>query len=196
MRLILGSGSPRRKKILDKFFNEFEIISSNVSETTETENPKDHVLTNAKRKCHDIQEANDGIIISADTIAAHENKILEKPENDNHARKMLKKLSGDPHKVITGYCISDPNKEITDHVVTEVKFRDLSKKEINEYVSTEEPMDKAGSYAIQGKGSILVERINGDYYNVMGFPIRIVRDLRRFGIDPLNKATTSSNSLF
>ena len=114
----------------------------------------------------------DGIVISADTIVYFDKRILGKPENEPGAKKMLEMLSGNVHEVYTGICVTDgtSGKSISDFEVTKVKFRTLTEEEIDRYIATGEPMDKAGSYGIQGKGCLFVEKIDGDYLNVVGLP--------------------------
>lgn len=181
MRLILASQSPRRREILARFFDAFDVVPSSVSEESETTNPIEHAVEVAKKKARDVYSRYGGTVVGADTIVVLDGKILGKPKDGEEAREMLKTLSGRIHKVITGYCILHEGKEITGYVVTEVKFRDLSEEEIEWYVSTGEPFDKAGAYGIQGKGSILVEWIKGDYYNVVGFPMKVILELKNLG---------------
>lgn len=183
MRLILASQSPRRREILAKFFDNFDIIPSAVSEESTAENPIEHAMGVAKRKAWDVYTRYGGVVIGADTIVVLDNRILGKPKNKQEAKKMLRNLSGKIHKVITGYCIVREGEEITGYEITEVKFRELKDEEIEWYVSTGEPLDKAGAYGIQGKGGILIEWIKGDYYNVVGFPIKIILELIDLGFN-------------
>lgn len=122
-------------------------------------------------------------VVAADTVVAVEGKILGKPADGDEAYSMLKTLSGKWHQVYSGITVATQDEVRTEVEMTEVKFRQLSDSEIKEYIATGEPMDKAGSYGIQGKGALLVERINGDYYNVMGLPlVRLLRMLRELGV--------------
>ncbi|MDK2783071.1 MAG: nucleoside triphosphate pyrophosphatase [Thermococcaceae archaeon] len=181
MRLILASQSPRRREILAKFFGAFDVIPSNVSEDSKASDPAEHAMEVARKKARDVYSRYGGTVVGADTIVVLDEKILGKPKNEEEAKEMLRALSGRIHKVITGYCIVHEGREITGYVVTEVKFRELSEEEIEWYVSTGEPLDKAGAYGIQGKGGVLVEWIKGDYYNVVGFPMKIILELRNLG---------------
>ncbi len=181
MRLILASQSPRRRKILSKFFENFDVIPSRASEESTAKTPEEHAVEVARKKALDVYSRYGGTVVGADTIVVLKDRILGKPRNEEEVRKMLRELSGKVHKVVTGYCIIHKGKEITGYVVTDVKFRELSEEEIEWYLSTGEPLDKAGAYGIQGKGGILVEWIKGDYYNVVGFPMRIILELKNLG---------------
>ena len=131
---------------------------------------------------------NNAVIIAADTIGLIGNKILGKPHTENEARKMLNAINGKPHTVITGFTVLDTatNKILTNTVDTKVYIKKLTHQEIDAYVKTGEPLDKAGAYAIQGLGAVIVEKIEGDYYNVMGLPLNsLVETLKEFGINVL-----------
>ena len=175
LMIILASASPRRKEILEKADMEFEIkpASKEINPPSDTP-PSDYVVLSASAKAREIAEkyAEKGdIVIGADTIVVYDNKKLGKPRDEHDAFTMLKALSGRTHCVYTGYSLIKDGEEIVGHSVTEVVFRDLSDDEITSYVATREPLDKAGGYAIQGKGSVFVKKINGDYYNVVGLPL-------------------------
>lgn len=137
-------------------------------------------------KASDVADSQEGaVVIGADTFIAFEGKVLGKPINENDAKEMLKRMSGKSHSVITGFTIIDTDsKQTLSHAVeTKVYFKKLTNEEIDSYVSTGEPLDKAGSYAIQGLGAILVEKIEGDYFNVMGLPLNsLVEKLKEFDI--------------
>ena len=182
--IILASKSPRRREILEMFFKDFRIVSSGAEERSDFKDPVKYAVDVAKRKAWEVYEREEGTIIGADTIVVLNGKILGKPRDEEEAILMLKALSGKVHDVITGYCIIHEGREISNAVTTKVKFRDLNEEEIKAYVKTGEPLDKAGAYGIQGKGALLVERIEGDYYNVMGFPIRIIVELGKLGFSP------------
>lgn len=174
-KIILASCSPRRKEILERFNIEFEVRPSNVDEDfAEGENPQDVVKMLALRKCRDVSKlsTNENIVIAADTIV-YSDKILGKPVDRNDARSMIKSLSGKAHKVITGIAIIDVETgvESVDCEVTDVRFRELTDDKIERYLNTEEYIDKAGAYGIQGYGEVLVESINGSFSNVVGLPI-------------------------
>lgn len=169
--LILASKSPRRKELLSLFTEDFIIKTADVDETLPKGiSPDKAVEYLSKIKAEPFKNDND-TVIGADTVVAIDGKILGKPKDKNNAFEMLKMLSGKTHSVFTGVTILSAEKSITFSVETKVKFFDLSDEEINSYISTNEPFDKAGAYGIQGKGSLLVEKIDGDYFNVVGLPI-------------------------
>ncbi len=174
--LYLASQSPRRKVLLKKLGIRFKILIPKVSEelARETSDPKELAIKNAKRKVESVaQRVKRGIILGVDTIVVYNKKILGKPRSKAEAKRMLKLLSGKRHLVISGiFLLKKPgDKIISDYEVTEVTFRPLRKKEIEDYINTKEPYDKAGAYAIQGRGGIFIERIEGCYQNVIGLPL-------------------------
>ncbi len=189
-KIILASASPRRKELLEKLGLKFEVAPGNREEDINSGlEPHELVcqlsIIKAKSVAADHKNA---VIIAADTIGLIGNKILGKPHTENEARKMLSTLNGKTHTVITGFTVLDSvtNKIITKTVDTKVYIKKLTHSEIEAYVKTGEPLDKAGAYAIQGLGSIIVERIEGDYYNVMGLPLNsLVETLKEFGINIL-----------
>lgn len=169
--LILASKSPRRRELLSLITTDFEIKSADVDETLpEGISPQEAVLHLSKIKAEPF---NNGIdtVIGADTVVAVDSKILGKPADRQQAAEMLKSLSGKYHSVFTGVTVIKPEQSVTFSVETKVKFFDLSDEEIYSYIATGECDDKAGAYGIQGKGSLLVEKIDGDYFNVVGLPI-------------------------
>ena len=172
---------------MGKFFKDFKIIPSKVSEESDALSPREHAIDVARKKAWDVYSREKGTVIGADTIVVLGNEVLGKPKNEEEAKTMLKKLSGKIHVVITGYCIIHEGDEISNAVITEVKFRKLSEEEINAYVKTGEPLDKAGAYGIQGKGGLLIEWIKGDYYNVVGLPMHVILELQKLGFDPWKK---------
>lgn len=176
--IILASQSPRRQELLKLITNDFEIKVSNVDETLPSGiSPKDAVLYLSKIKAEPFKNDRD-IIIGADTVVALDGKILGKPKNDENAREMLKFLSGKAHSVFTGVTLIKGDITRSFSVETKVKFFDLTDEEIDEYIKTGEPADKAGAYGIQGYGSLLVEKIDGDYFNVVGLPVsKLAREL-------------------
>ncbi len=172
-RILLASASPRRAEILTKMgFREFDIIPAEIDESIIACAPDEYVLSLAKQKAMHVAKSYEGIIIAADTIVALGNEILGKPKDEFDAKNMLEKLSGKKHSVFTGICVIDTmtSKTICDYEKTNVYFKELSDNEINDYIKTGEPMDKAGAYGIQGSACIFVTRIDGCYYNVMGLP--------------------------
>ncbi|CED93154.1 MULTISPECIES: Maf family protein [Romboutsia] len=181
MNIILASASPRRKEILENASVKFEVMASSIEELTlDGESPCQMVMRLAFEKGMDIasRQKND-LIISADTIVVIDNTVLGKPENEIEARKMITSLSGRTHQVITGISLInlDNNKKIIDYVISNVKFKNLSEEDINDYIRTKESLDKAGAYGIQGYGALLVDEIQGDYFNIVGLPISRLSDL-------------------
>ena len=182
-KIILASASPRRKELLETAGAEFEIIVADVDETVpEGTKSEDAAVMTAEKKALAVAENHkDSIVIGADTIVVADGRILGKPADKADACRMLSVLSGVEHKVITGVCLACEDKKITFAQVSKVKFYDLTDEEINAYVETGEPMDKAGAYGIQGKGCVLVEKIEGDYFNIVGLPVaRVMKELRGF----------------
>ncbi|MBQ6002347.1 MAG: septum formation inhibitor Maf [Synergistaceae bacterium] len=171
--MILCSGSPRRKSLLESIGVKFETYRPEVDEAyNPPETPAEYCLRLARKKCEaGALKYPDDVIISADTIVVIDGKILGKPSDREDAVRMLASLSGREHTVITGLAVYSGGIIHSEAVNTLVKFRPLTKAEIISYVNTGESDDKAGGYAIQGKGSLLIEGIRGDYYNVMGLPL-------------------------
>lgn len=181
-KIILASASPRRKELLETAGIEFEICVADVDESIpEGTLPSDAaVLTATKKALAVAQSRENDIVIGADTIVVAGDKILGKPKNKADAVKMLTMLSGVEHEVITGVCIANGEKTLSFPQISKVKFYELTADEIEEYVATGEPMDKAGSYGIQGKGCTLVEKIEGDYFNIVGLPVaRTVKEIKK-----------------
>lgn len=187
-KIILASASPRRQELLRGLNIPFEVIPSDYEEIYKGEDPKEYVKKTALSKGLKILDGIDrGIIISADTIV-YSNKVLEKPKDDGEAYEMIKHLSGKYHRVFTGVAVIDAFSKVTkvDSEVTKVKFRNLNLNEIEEYVKSKESLDKAGGYGIQGKGALLVESIEGCYFNVVGLPLVLLYNmLKEFGINIL-----------
>ena len=183
-KIILASGSPRRKELLELAGLDFEIRVSDVDETLPEEiEPETAVEMLSKRKAEATASlySSDYVVIGADTVVAVDGRILGKPKNIDDAKRMLGLLSGKTHSVYTGVTFVSGEEERTFSVKSDVVFYELTGKEINDYVSTGEPLDKAGAYGIQGKGSLLIKSINGDYFNIVGLPIsRLVRELKAF----------------
>lgn len=174
-KIILASKSPRRRYLLKQAGLDFSVIPSGVDENIISGlSPEAYVKDLAELKARDIaQKYPESWVIGADTIVFIDNTILGKPSGKDEARMMLKKLSGKSHSVLTGFTICSEKNAVyhTDVVKTEVLFKDLSEAEIEWYIHTDEPFDKAGAYAIQGLGTFLVKRINGSYTNVVGLPV-------------------------
>ena len=188
--IVLASSSPRRKDLLKGLGCRFQVIPSTVEEKINPSlSAKENVFKIARLKALDVgQKVEKGIVVAADTLVTLEQEIFPKPKNKSEARKMLRKLSGKEHQVVTGLVVFSPEQKklLKKIVVTKVKLIPLSEKMIRDYLRTEEFRDKAGSYAIQGKGALLVESINGDYYNVIGLPLSVLEKLlEKFGISLL-----------
>lgn len=187
MDIILASASPRRKEILENVNLKFTVQSSHIEEVVlENEPPKDLVMRLAFEKCMDVAKKNpNALVIGADTIVALDNNILGKPKDEHHAYKMIKSLSNKKHEVITGISLINLslNKKVTDYVVSEVTFKDLSEETIKDYIKTKESLDKAGAYGIQGYGALLVDSIKGDYFNIVGLPISKIGDLLKYNFN-------------
>jgi septum formation protein len=178
-KIILASQSPRRKQLLAQAGYAFEIVIADVDETNPPGMPGGEVPAFlAKKKAAAIEaRAHDALIIAADTVVLLDDEILGKPTDAADAKAMLQKLSGRMHEVVTGVCIQKNAKQEVFSVVTEVYFRPLTELQIDHYISNYQPFDKAGSYAIQEWiGLIGIEKINGDYYNVMGLPVGALVD--------------------
>lgn len=208
-RIVLASGSPRRKLILSNIGLNVEVIPSSCEENldkSQFEFPYLYARATAKMKILEVadklsQENNTfpDLIIGADTVVALDQKIYEKPKDKEHAFRTLSELSGKTHYVHTGVVLLRPNKNNqgddpynmdTFHVTTEVKFASLNPDIIRSYIETGEPMDKAGGYGIQAAGGTLVEGINGDYFNVMGFPLhQFAKRLYEYTVTCNNKAS-------
>lgn len=183
--LILASNSPRRKELLSMLGYEFIVKASDCNEDTDITDPYLLVKELAKRKATGIVRADNDTVIGSDTVVAIDGKILGKPQDAKDAANMLKLLSGKTHTVYTGVSVLQGENEITNVVSCDVTFKKMTDEEISNYVSSGEPMDKAGAYGIQGKGSAYVERISGDYFAVVGFPCCYVNSvLNKLGVFP------------
>jgi nucleoside triphosphate pyrophosphatase len=172
--LILASASPRRKRLLSQAGIPFRSVTSKASEEGITGAPAQISRVLAEKKAaHVCSETGSSWILGADTIVTVDSRVLGKPKDGRKAREMLLFLSGKEHRVITGFCILDPSAKVahSEAVTTLVRFKPLSEREIEGYIRTGEPFGKAGSYAIQGVGSFMVESINGSYTNVVGLPL-------------------------
>lgn len=193
MDIILASRSPRRKELLGQMgLRGFKIVSPDVDERVEgNPSPAQMVEELSRRKARAVAERadEDDLVIAADTVVALDGAVLGKPEDERGAFSMLSALSGNRHLVYTGVTVLRGERIVTGHEETAVTFRELEPDEINNYIATGEPMDKAGAYGIQGLGALLVSGIEGDYFNVMGLPVyRLGRILADFGIDLLKLA--------
>ncbi|MES2701421.1 MAG: Maf family protein [Bacteroidota bacterium] len=183
-KIILASQSPRRKQLMEMAELEFTVLVADVDETNPPGMPGEQVPEFLAKKKSDavLHLVNDAIVIAADTVVLVDDDILGKPTDEANAKEILRRLSGRMHKVVTGVCIRKKDKEHSFSVTTEVYFRDLSEEQISHYITHYKPYDKAGAYAIQEWiGVTGIERINGDYYSVMGLPIGdVIIALREF----------------
>ena len=196
-RLILASASPRRRELLENIGLKFDIIVSSENEENidDTLPPKLYTSELAVLKANSVAKKlieegrQKGIIIAADTVVYLDEKILGKPKNKEDAFLMLNSLSGRIHSVYTGICVLRlyDGFIVSASVRTDVKFKDIDEKLIRKYIDTNEPMDKAGAYGIQGRGSLLVEKIDGDYFNVVGLPVSTLCEILKneFNVDIL-----------
>jgi len=185
MSLILASASPRRKELLGLFRIPFEIRVADIDETMAPDGaPYDEVARVSRLKAQAVAREEADVVIAADTIVVCQGKVLGKPHSREEACEMLRLLSGRDHQVMTGVTVIRGNRAETFTEVTDLHFRDLSEKEIAAYVATGEPMDKAGSYGIQGGAALFCTHMVGDYYNVMGLPVcRLGEVLREMAPD-------------
>ncbi len=190
MPVYLASSSPRRRMLLEQLGLPFTVVVPRVQEEVEEGLPPHHLvemlaLRKAKAVAPSIPR---GVVVAADTVVVWERKILGKPADAREAGEMLSLLSGNEHEVFTGVAVMEKpsGRRVVTHERTLVKFRPLSKEEIDKYVATGEPLDKAGAYAAQGLGAIFIAGIKGCYFNVVGLPLaRLALVLKEFGVDPL-----------
>ncbi len=185
-RFVVASGSPRRKQLLSFAGYDFDVIPSDADESLEkVMHAFDAVKELSKRKALSVSRQNPGaVVLGCDTVVSLGGKILGKPHDEKEAFSMLSSLSGKEHEVYTGVYITDGEKSESFVSCARVEFYALSKETIDSYIATREPMDKAGAYGIQGLGNVLVKKINGDYFTVMGLPMgECARALSRFGIN-------------
>ena len=181
-KIILASASPRRRELLETAGVEFEICVSDADESIpEGTLPVDAAKMTAEKKALAVAESHkDAVVIGADTIVVANGRILGKPADKADAEAMLTMLSGIEHEVVTGVCLVSGGEISSFAQISKVKFYELTAEEIKAYVATNEPMDKAGAYGIQGKGCTLVEKIDGDYFNIVGLPVaKVVREINK-----------------
>ena len=172
MKIILASQSPRRKELLGLFHIPFTVCVADIDETMDLSKPVyDEVARVSCAKAQAVDRDADDVVIAADTVVVCDGVVLGKPKDKEDACRMLRMLSGRDHQVMTGMTVLRGRQMLVCTEVTDIHFRPLSDKEICSYVDTGEPMDKAGSYGIQGGAALFAERLNGDYYNVMGLPV-------------------------
>jgi septum formation protein len=186
-RIILASSSPRRKELLRLLGLNFEVDPGNYEERMDLNMPPRTLARFLSRKKADAVAAKykDAVVIAADTFILFREKLMGKPHTEEEASRMLEALNGKTHSVITGFTVIDTTtgKRVSKSVETRVSFKRLAAAEIESYVKTGEPLDKAGAYAIQGLGSVIVRKIDGDYFNVIGLPLSSFADaLKKFGV--------------
>lgn len=189
-KIILASASPRRRELLEQIGAAFEVCPSNAEEIKTTSLPQEVVQELSLCKGREVFERTSGdvLVIGADTVVVFQDSILGKPADEAMARDMLLRLQGNTHQVYTGVTLlireGGTERQKSFFEKTEVVFYPMSRKEIDAYVRTGEPMDKAGAYGIQGKSAVFVEKIDGDYSNVVGLPLaRLYQELKQMGID-------------
>ena len=192
MRIILASKSPRRRELLEIIGLDFEIKTSFADESCNESDPERTVEILAERKGRAVEEAirreggslDDTLIIASDTLVHMDGRVLGKPIDRADARAMLEALSGRSHCVSSGVYLSYEGRGAVSHATTSVRFAELSDGEIEKYLDSDEPYDKAGSYGIQGTASLFIEGIEGDYFNVVGLPVRLLYEMahKHFGI--------------
>jgi septum formation protein len=191
-KIILASASPRRRDILSITGLKFTVCASDYEEVIRPRlNPRDIARSLSRKKAEAVAHRyKDSIIIAADTFIIFRGKLLGKPHTSPEARKMLTLLNGKSHSVITGFSIFDTGtgRKVSRSVETKVWFMKMAAREIDAYVATKEPLDKAGAYAIQGLGAVFIEKIEGDFFNIMGLPLCALADsLKKFGIQVLKQ---------
>lgn len=187
MGIILASASPRRRELLEMLgVKNLKILPADTDETVTAMSPEAEVQAIALEKAKAVaaKSTASDVVIAADTLVYLEGRALAKPADDNDAFRMLRQLSGTRHTVFTGVALVQGTRELTFAEKTDVYFRKLTDAEIHAYIKTGEPMDKAGAYGAQGRAAVFIERIDGDFFNVVGLPLcRLVVMLRCFGID-------------
>jgi len=178
-KLILASGSLRRAEILTAVGWEFEAVAANIDETRfAAEDAVSYVKRLARTKAETIaREFPDRLVIGADTVVVIDGEILGQPGDDADARRMLRLLSGEWHDVLTGVALMRAVEVVVDNETTRVRFAEMSAEEIDWYIATGEPRGKAGAYGIQGSAALFIKEIQGDYFNVVGLPVRLVFEL-------------------
>ena len=190
MKIILASKSPRRREILENLGLKFDIVVADADESSDIREPALLVETLAARKGRAVAEklgdsAAKSLIIACDTLVYSDGEFLGKPRDRADAERMIRKLSGNTHSVVSGIYVFLDGKEVTAAAETKVKFDQLTDKEIDAYLNTSEPYDKAGAYAIQGKAGVHISGIEGDYFNVVGLPVNLLKNTlkEKFGIE-------------
>lgn len=186
MRLILATSSPRRKDVFTMLGYEFTAIPSNIDETESIDSPVRLVEQLAYEKAKNVFDNNrDACVVGSDTVVFYNGEIIGKPKDEQDAFRILSLLRGSTHTVYTGLCVLCGEKQMITYDTTLVKFSDFTDAEIWSYIKTGEPLDKAGAYGIQGPGGVLVEKVDGCYFTVIGMPVnKIYSMLKDLGITP------------
>lgn len=170
--IILASQSPRRRELMEKLNIPFTVRVADIDETMDPELPLPvAVALLSRRKARAVPHEKSDIVIAADTVVVCDDTVLGKPRDEKDAFRMLSSLSGRAHKVMTGITVLQDSKVVSHTEITDVYFRELSKEEIKAYIQTGDPMDKAGAYGIQSGAAVFVEKLHGDYFNVVGLPV-------------------------
>ena len=196
-RIVLASASPRRRELLKQIGLKFDIMPSHIDEVLRGDSPAENVMGLAADKAKDIydqltsQGEKDLLVIGADTVVALEQEILGKPKDEEDALRMLRFLQGHTHQVYTGVCLITSEGIHTFYGKTDVTMYPASDEQLKAYIASSEPMDKAGSYAIQGLGTVFIQGINGDYNNVVGLPVAEI--WQRMHADEVMKAIMEEN---
>lgn len=176
MKLVLASASPRRRELIKIIDENVLFVSADVDETipdaVSVEDAPEFLA--CKKALHIAKDYEDSLVIGCDTAVFIDSVMLGKPKDKEDAFNMLSLLCGRTHKVITGCCLANKGKSMSFSCTSYLKFYNMSESEIREYIDTGEPMDKAGAYGIQGKGSLFVEKIDGDYFNIVGLPVALL----------------------
>lgn len=185
--IILASKSPRRQELLARLGLDFTVMTEDIDETMDPAVPlEQEILRVSEAKARAVHAGPEDLIISADTVVCVDGRRLGKPADEADAKAMLRLLSGRAHTVVSGLCVLRGERCKTAAVHTAIHFRPLSEREIDAYVASGEPMDKAGAYGIQGLAAIFVDKLDGDYYNVMGLPLcKLAEMLKSFGVNVL-----------
>lgn len=189
-KIILASASPRRRELMKLLGVPFDVVVSDFDESLVTlKDPREFAEELSRKKAEIVaQKFENAVIIGADTVVALGSQILGKPKDEKDAERLLNLLSGTEHSIITGYTVMDVSSGsiATRSVVSKVKLKELTRGEVKAYIVTGEPMDKAGAYAVQEKGGLFVERIDGDFFNIVGLPLKNIREeLKKLGIKTL-----------
>ena len=198
MGVILASKSPRRRELLSMLGIDFDVITEEVDETINEALPlADEIMRLSRLKAAAVADkaSDTDIVIAADTVVSLDGKVFGKPKDSEDAKRMLGALSGKTHKVVTGVTVTSGGRRDTRSMETDVTFRNLTQTEIDEYVKTGDPLDKAGAYALQGISSIFVRGISGDHFNVYGLPLSMLSDmLRGFGVKILGESRENTDA--